>query len=149
MSAAALALRPACAADLPALAAIEAASFSGPWTEAMIAEELARAQAWLWVAEVEGEAVGYACAWKIVDTCHLLRVATLPGRRRRGLGRALVEGLCAQARAAGLREIELEVASQNAPAIALYQGLGFVEVGRRRGYYRDPVDDALLMSRPL
>lgn len=145
----AVAIRPAREADLEALAALEEESFSGPWSAAMLAEELRRELAWVEVAEVNGQIVGYSCVWRVVDTCHLLRVATAPGLRRRGVGRALLLRLEARARAAGLREVELEVASRNAPAIALYRALGYVEVGRRRAYYRDPIDDALLMSRVI
>jgi len=146
---AAVAIRAAREEDLEALVALEEASFTGPWSAAMLAEELRRELAWVEVAEMDGRVVGYSCVWKVVDTCHLLRVATAPELRRQGVGRALLLRLEARARAAGLREVELEVASRNAPAIALYRALGYVEVGRRRAYYRDPIDDALLMSRAL
>lgn len=143
-------IRRASAAEIPAIVALEAEGFARPWHAAIYGEEIGRAGAWTLVAEGEGGAiVGFVCAWKVLDACHLLRIASRGELRGRGIGRALVEHLAGLARAAGCVHVELEVASQNAPAIRLYERCGFEVVGRRPRYYRDPVDDALLMNLPL
>lgn len=146
MSLAALRVRPARSEDLAALTALEAECFHGPWSGPMIAEELSRERAWVDLAELPaGEIAGYSCAWSVLDTCHLLRIATRPADQRHGVGRTLLTHLIGRARSAGHREIELEVASRNHAAIGLYRALGFVQVGKRPAYYSDPVDDAALM----
>lgn len=144
-------LRPATAADIPAIVALEAEGFESRWSAAIYSEEIVRPSAWIDLAvTVDGDVViGFLCAWQVVDACHLLRIATHPEHRSQGVGRALVERLIARARAAACSHIELEVASRNAPAIALYQRVGFQVVGVRRGYYRAPPDDAVMMDLPL
>lgn len=146
-----LRLRPATPADIPAIVALEAEGFESRWSAAIYGEELARPSAWidLAVAAADDAVLGFVCAWQVVDACHLLRIATHPDHRGRGIGRALVERLIERARAAGCSHLELEVASRNAPAIALYQRVGFQVVGVRRGYYRAPPDDAVMMDLPL
>jgi [ribosomal protein S18]-alanine N-acetyltransferase len=84
-------------------------------------DELARPWSRLRAARAEGGAlVGYALAWHVVDEVHLLNVAVVAGRRRQGIGRALVEDLLAYARAQGAARILLEARASNAPALALY-----------------------------
>lgn len=144
-----LTIRPATAAEIPEIVALEAEGFARPWKAAMYAEEIAREAAWVDLAVADGEIVGFVCAWLIAGSCHLLRIATRGDRRGAGIGRALVESLVERARAAGCDQIELEVASQNQPALRLYERSGFALVGRRPGYYRDPVDDALLLTLVL
>ena len=144
------ALRPASRDDLEVIVAIEREAFARPWTAAIYAEEIQRESSWLTLAvDVGGEVVGFVCAWRILDACHLLRIATRQARRNAGIARALVRELTLAATAAGCVHIELEVASRNHSALALYGRLGFETVGRRPGYYRDPVDDALLMNLNL
>ncbi|MCA9661656.1 MAG: ribosomal protein S18-alanine N-acetyltransferase [Myxococcales bacterium] len=132
------------------IVAIENEAFPRPWPAAIYNEELRRETTWLDVAQGPGgEVLAFLCAWRILDACHLLRIATREAARGQGIGRALVERLIAAATAVGCTHIELEVASRNAGALALYRGLGFAEVGRRPKYYRDPIDDAILMDLPL
>jgi [ribosomal protein S18]-alanine N-acetyltransferase len=76
-------------------------------------------------------------------------VAVAPAARREGVGKALCEEVFAWCKREGAKEISLEVRSQNAAAIALYRSLGFEAAGVRRGYYRDPEDDAILMQREI
>jgi ribosomal-protein-alanine N-acetyltransferase len=88
------------------------------------------------------------CASRLVlDELHVLDLAVHPGWRRRGLARFLLGLALRQAAKAGAQVALLEVRAGNAPALALYAGLGFRPVGRRPGYYREPVEDALLLER--
>ncbi|HWB77792.1 MAG TPA: ribosomal protein S18-alanine N-acetyltransferase [Nannocystaceae bacterium] len=140
-------IRSAHADDLDAIAAIEAASFDRPWTREIFAQELARSIARLDVLGTP--AIAFACTWHVVDEAHLLRIAVAPEHRRRGLARVLVRTVLARAAELGCTHVDLEVAADNAPALALYHALGFVEVGRRTGYYATPPADALLMRATL
>lgn len=140
-------VRDATADDLDAIAAIEAASFDRPWTREIFAQELARSIARLDV--VGSPPIAFVCTWHVVDEAHLLRIAVAPEHRRRGLARVLVQAVLARAAELGCTHVDLEVAADNAPALALYHALGFVEVGRRAGYYTTPPGDALLMRATL
>lgn len=143
-------LRDATADDLDAIAAIEAASFDRPWTREIFAQELARSIARLDViAPDHAQPIAFVCTWHVVDEAHLLRIAVAPEHRRRGLARVLVRAVLARAAELGCTHVDLEVAADNAPALALYHALGFVEVGRRAGYYTTPPGDALLMRATL
>ncbi|MCA9666721.1 MAG: ribosomal protein S18-alanine N-acetyltransferase [Myxococcales bacterium] len=130
--------------DAEVIAAIEASAFGdGAWTAAQIAAELASSKCEGWVTEG-----GYLLSWRVAGERELVRVAVDPSSRRRGLGRALVTALLDAARQANDSCVHLEVAATNAAARALYATTGFVEVGRRGGYYRDG-DDAILMRCDL
>ncbi len=143
-------MRAATRADLPAILALEIEGFSRPWTETMYVEELDRDSSWLDLAVRDNDdIVAFVCAWRIFETCHLLRIATRQSLRNSGIARALVRHLIASARQGSCSHIELEVASRNASALALYRGLDFEVVGRRPGYYKEPVDDAILMNLQL
>ncbi len=135
--------------DLDAIVAIEAVCFEPPWSEVMLAEELARPIARVTVATLDGSVVGFTCTWYVVDEAHLHRIAVPPKWRRRGIAARLLAGVLADAAAAGCATVDLEVARRNAPALALYAGAGFVVVGHRRGYYQHPPDDALLLRAEL
>jgi len=98
------------------------------------------------VAEGEGERiVGYVVALDAADEGEILNLAVAPTGRRHGLGRALVEHVVEALRARGIRHVYLEVRESNAPARALYAAHGFKEVGRRKRYYRRPVEDAIVL----
>lgn len=137
-------LRPATLDDVPQLAALEASAMTGAWTAEEIADEARSSLARLVLAEdPSGEVLGYALGWEVSGETQILRIAVGAAHRRRGLGRALLEALCA---ACGGGEALLEVRASNLPAITLYQRAGFVIDGRREAYYRDG-EAALLMSR--
>ena len=92
---------------------------------------------------------GFACASVVLERCELRRIAVDPEARRGGLGRDLLVAVMEHARERGCTVVELEVAAQNSAARALYEALGFRQVGLRRGYYRQPPDDALLFDKIL
>ncbi len=143
-------IRRASLLDLPELLAIDAACFARPWTEAAWRAELDEGPGSLvLIREGESEGWGFACAPTVVDICELRRIAVLPDRRARGVGRDLLIAVNAHARRAGCAHVELEVAASNVAALALYRSVGFFEVGRRPRYYTVPLDDAVLMTLDL
>lgn len=98
------------------------------------------------VAEGDGERIlGYVVALEAADEGEILNLAVAPTGRRHGLGRALVERVVAELQSRDIRQVYLEVRESNAPARALYAAAGFKEVGRRRQYYRRPVEDAIVL----
>lgn len=148
-------LRRAVPSDVAALAALERSCFSHPWSEAQIAEELAGTAPGL-VLLLEGEARpgdplagvrAYGAFRVVLDELHVLNVAVAPAHRRRGLARRLLGFALRTAARRGARRALLEVRAGNREALSLYEALGFVPYGRRRDYYREPVEDALLLSR--
>lgn len=138
-------LRDATAADVDAVAAIERASFADPWSRTSFAQAAERPEMWFRVAEADGRVAGYLVAWFVEDEGELANVAVAPDARGRGVGAALVDELLAVAASRGVRAVYLEVRESNAPARALYASRGFEEMGRRKGYYRKPVEDALVL----
>lgn len=132
--------------DAPALAALEKESFSHPWSEnaflTLLKEENSRC-----VILREGtELLGYLTLTMVLDRAQINTVAVSSARRRQGLGRRLLEEGIRLCRAANMSAMELEVRAGNLAALTLYRTLGFMEVGRRKGYYRDPPEDAVLMD---
>jgi [ribosomal protein S18]-alanine N-acetyltransferase len=135
--------------DLPGVLRIEQASFSTPWRETTFRGLLARSDTDLLAAERGDELVGYAICWTVIDQAELGNVAVAPEARGLGIGRRLVEAALGRVRRRGACECFLEVRESNAGAQALYRGLGFAKVGRRRGYYAQPTEDALVMRIQL
>ena len=129
---------------LAALAEIEKACFHAPWSEAMLREELGKGI--FLVAERDGQAIGYVGCQTVLDEGYITNVAVSPDCRRQGVGRALIAELAQRARAQGLSFVTLEARASNAPAIALYEGAGFVRVGGRKNFYTAPTEDAVLMT---
>lgn len=129
---------------LAALAAIEKACFHAPWSETMLREELGKGI--FLAAERDGAAVGYVGCQTVLDEGYITNVAVSPDCRRQGVARALLDELKARAVQAGLSFVTLEVRASNAPAIALYEGAGFVRVGVRKNFYTAPAEDAVLMT---
>lgn len=141
-------LRRAGEADTAALAALESAGSLHPWSAEQIRSELVRcAPDAVLVLEGREGILGY-CAYRLVlDELHVMNLAVRPGARRRGLGRFLLEAALRRAARAGARRGLLEVRAGNDAARALYAGCGFVLLGRRRRYYSDPPEDALVLVR--
>ncbi len=143
-----LTLRQMETADLPQVVAIERASFTLPWSEGSFRSDLtSNTAARLVVAEQEGRVIGYVGYWMIVDEAHISTLAVAPDDRRRGIGRTLLRAAWISARAEGAQQMTLEVRASNHAAQDLYRSLGFSEVGRRRRYYQDNLEDAVLMTR--
>jgi [ribosomal protein S18]-alanine N-acetyltransferase len=145
----AVTLRDMVAADVPAVAEIERASYSVPWSEPTFRGLLRRRDAELVVAAADDVVVGFAVFWAVVDQGELGNVAVSAAWRGQGLGERLVADVIRRAAERGVRELFLEVRPSNAVARRLYDRFGFRHVGRRRNYYQDPVEDALVLRRPV
>ena len=131
---------------LPQAEAIERACFSHPWTAALLEQELYNDMLSLVVAEGEdGTVLGYGEVRAILDEGTLERIAVAPQYRRQGVAEAILRAFLRFGQA-HLAFLTLEVRETNAPAIALYEKLGFQEVGRRKNYYRELHEDAILMT---
>ena len=154
-------IRPAVDADITAMVAIERASFSDPWTAAAIASTLRYDHMRVLVAEERGgvsgdnggdgagRPLGYVVAMIAGPEAEIADLAVSPDARRRGIGRAMIDRLLADLGAVGVVSVFLEVRESNHAARALYESRGFHGIGRRRRYYRLPVEDALLLKREL
>jgi ribosomal-protein-alanine N-acetyltransferase len=135
--------------DPEAILAIDRACFAQGTVN--VAAELDRPWSRVWVARdaTSVEPRAFLLAWLVVDALHLLSVATLPGHRRRGMARALLEHAIDFARRERVRTILLEVRRSNAAAIRLYRAFGFSAAALRPRYYADNLEDAVEMSLTL
>lgn len=129
------------------VAELEKLCFSDPWSRQSVESELNNPLS-LWVVAVEENAVvGYVGSQSVLGESDMMNLAVRPDRRRQGIAEALVEFLISELSAKGNYALLLEVRASNAPAIALYQKLGFGQVGLRKNYYRNPKEDAIIMKR--
>ena len=129
------------------VAELEKLCFSAPWSENSIAHELTTDYSFWLVAEDDGVVAGYIGSQIAFPEADVMNVAVRPEYRRRGIGEILVEALTTHLRNIDCESLTLEVRASNAPAIALYEKLGFQQVGRRPNYYRDPKEDALILRK--
>ncbi len=136
------------ATDLAAVAGLESAMLH-PWPPLALAEALAQQRGWQLVGESAGQVCCYACGTLVADEAEIHRLVVAAATRRRGVGRALLDACLRRLAAQGARYCFLEVRASNLPALAFYRGNGFRAVGRRRNYYREPADDALLFAIDL
>jgi ribosomal-protein-alanine N-acetyltransferase len=141
--------RPALAGDAEAMAAVHVAALDSPWSAQEIAGLMNDSGSYAQLVEVANEVAGFILCRAVAGEAEILTLAVRPTHRRRGVARALVD---AAASAPGVRTVFLEVAADNAAAIALYAGAGFAQVGSRLGYYARhgvPAADALVLRRDL
>ncbi|MCY0907610.1 MAG: ribosomal protein S18-alanine N-acetyltransferase [Sulfobacillus thermotolerans] len=133
-------------ADLDAVMGIEAHSFPTPWSRnAFQTELLENTFATYLVVEFHGQVVAYGGMWVILDEAHVTNIAVHPDFRGHHLGETIMTGLMARAKALGVVRMTLEVRRGNTVAQNLYNKLGFVQLGVRRGYYTDTHEDAFIM----
>ena len=131
---------------LAQVAELERQNFTPPWSQDILESELYNTTVSMVVAETEdGQVLGYGVLGVILDEGCLEKLCVQPNLRRQGIGRAILSAFLRYG-AANLAILTLEVRQSNAPAIALYEKLGFREVGRRKNYYQSPREDAILMS---
>ena len=133
--------------EVPQVAELEKLCFPLPWSEKSIAGELDNPLA-LWLVATEGDRLaGYVGSQTVMDETDMMNLAVAPQFRRQGVGETLVNALTASLKELGSRCLTLEVRDSNASARALYEKLGFLEIGRRKNYYRNPKEDALILRK--
>lgn len=143
-------LRLATREDIGRVVALEHESFSDAWSRASFEHLLGDARALFVVACDEQDVVhGYIVAWYVWDEGEIANLAVSSAARRRGIGTLLLDAALATARARGAVTVYLEVRDSNESARLLYASRGFVQVTRRRRYYRDPTEDALVLKLDL
>ena len=129
------------------LAELEKLCFSRPWSQKALEDEVDNPRAYF-VTAVDGDKIlGYGGMHCSHMECYIDNIAVFGHHRRKGVGSAIVEALAAEARRQRAEFISLEVRPSNRAAVALYTKLGFVEEGRRKGFYTDPTEDALILTR--
>lgn len=136
-------------ADLDAVAALEAESFTNPWPRATLVWELENSdvtRAYL-LRDEAGAGIGFCVCWVIFEELHINTLAVAPAARRQGFATALLRHVMADAAASGATRATLEVRASNAAALALYGRLGFRVAATRPGYYVKPAEDALILWR--
>lgn len=133
--------------DLDKVMEIETDLFPVPWTKNGFFTFLIREDSLFLVVEEKGEILGYCGILSVLDEGDITNVAVRRDRQREGIGQFLVDSLIRLCAERGVTTIHLEVRAGNDTAIRLYERMGFVRDGLRRGYYTEPVEDALLMTR--
>ena len=140
-----LLIRPMEERDIAQAARIEAESFSTPWSAEAFRKSLALDYTIFLTAEWEGRVAGYCGCYVSLEEAEITNVAVKEELRGRGIARALLLELLRQGEDRGAKAFLLEVRAGNAPAIRLYEGLGFEREGLRRNFYEQPREDALVM----
>lgn len=135
--------------DIDEVARVERSCFSDPWSKTSFQEELKHGFSVLLVVKSGKKLVGYTCLWHIDSQMEIANFAVSPEYRRRGIGRRMMERVLWEAKARGCTNLMLSVRESNLAAINLYVSFGFVEVHRRRSYYRLPTEDAIIMAKNL
>jgi [ribosomal protein S18]-alanine N-acetyltransferase len=135
--------------DLDEVMAIESASFRHPWSSRFFLEELHAPCARSILVRVGGKIVGYVLFWLLPEEVDIHNIAVHAEYRRRGLGKALLQQVVDQARGRDSSRVILEVRVSNIPAQKLYESVGFLIKGVRKGYYSDDGEDALIMALEL
>lgn len=132
---------------VPQIALLERECFADPWSQQSIASELHNPLS-LWLVAQEGQTLlGYVGSQTCLDETDMMNIAVSPASRRQGVARALIEALVSALREGGSKQLTLEVRASNGPARQLYESLGFLQVGLRKNYYRNPKEDALILRK--
>lgn len=134
-------------ADIAQIAELEKLCFSDPWSESAFAYELGNPLS-LWLVASDNDVVaGYVGSQTVIDEADMMNIAVAPAYRRKKIAEKLVLSLIEMLNKKGAKSLTLEVRVSNAPAISLYEKLGFIQVGRRPGYYRNPREDAYILRK--
>lgn len=137
------------AADLEPILRIEQRAMANPWSEAQLAAEQTAGNGIAWAAESGNALCGYAFFRTCAPECELLHLVVAPERRRQGVGADVLQQALAYFAGTNFAACFLEVRASNQAARQLYAKFGFVQVGQRKKYYNQPVEDALLLRRNL
>ena len=136
-------------AVLDALMEIETRTFSDPWRREMFSSSMTVGNVRFFTAEEEGTVVGYLLLMEIAPEAEILNLAVDPDRRREGIGDRLMAAAIGYAQDREIETLFLEVRESNLAAQSLYRKVGFMDLGRRKRYYRNPTEDAIMMMLPL
>ena len=140
-------IRRAKADDLSGIAEIEAEVFSDPWSEQALQPYVCSEGGMCYTASVDGKVIAYVIGRVIAPEGEIYRIATHPAYRRRGIAYRLLDYAVKCEKGRGLEVLFLEVRASNTAAKNLYKSYGFKDMGVRKNYYKDPVEDAVLMVR--
>ena len=134
--------------DIEDIARIENSCFSVPWSLDAIEQEICENKLAKFFIACDGEdnVVGFIGIWTLIDECQINKVAVLPEKRKLGIGKAILNHVLELTREQGIKSWYLEVRESNIAAKALYKSAGFSSVGIRKGYYVEPIEDAVLMN---
>jgi ribosomal-protein-alanine N-acetyltransferase len=150
MTDATVTIEPALRIDLPLIANLETMAFSDPWSQASFESMMAEPAAYVAVARKASERIlGYVVAWFAADEGEIANLAVREPTRRQGIGASLLDAALHEGRSRGAKNMYLEVRESNEAARRLYASRGFEELGRRRGYYKRPVEDAIVLRVEL
>ena len=141
--------RPMTTADMDEIMVIERSSYRFPWSQGFFLQELQVACARSILAEVDGKIIGYVLFWLLPGTIDVQNVAVHVNFRRRGVARLLLSRVLGHAREQLINRVTLEVRKSNLPAQKLYESMGFIATGVRKGYYSDDGEDAVAMTLEL
>jgi ribosomal-protein-alanine N-acetyltransferase len=137
--------------DLPQVHAMDQEIYETPWSMSSFSHELGNPETIMKVAEISGMIVGYICLRTMLDITHVMKIGVLEKFRRKGIGGRLLMNAIRDLRnsRSDVRSVSLEVRVSNVNAISLYKKAGFRESGLRPSYYRQPDEDALIMTADL
>ncbi len=136
-------------ADIEAIVRLEADTFSDAWTVKGITETFQGNQSMITVAEEEGRVIGYCILYYVLDEGEIARIAVEKEMRKKGVGDGLLADAISYCEKMGLTRILLDVRESNENARRFYEKHGFLTDGIRKGFYEDPKEDAVLMSREI
>jgi ribosomal-protein-alanine N-acetyltransferase len=143
-------LRVATSADVAEVAALERGCYSDPWPRSAFLALPDDPRVFFAVARgSDGALAGYVVGWYVLDEAEIANLAVAPSDRGKGVGRALLDAVLNDAESRGVADVYLEVRRSNTAALKLYRSRGFEQVGMRKGYYRTPVEDALILRYTL
>lgn len=131
--------------DVPQVAALEAANFSMPWSANAFYEQLEKSNSIYMVAEKDDRVIGVSGVIESYGEGDICNVSVAEAFRGRGVATMLLKNLMEEGEKRGIRAYTLEVRAGNAAAIHLYEKLGFMKEGLRRGFYERPREDAVIM----
>lgn len=127
----------------------EHSCFAIPWSKNMFLEEFSKPIAYYIGVEHEGKLIAYGGFWKVLDEGHITNIAVTERFRRQGVGKRIIEKIISLCKDLDIHSVTLEVRESNMPAIALYKSMGFVRAGKRKEYYENNREDAVIMWKQL
>lgn len=137
---------PICENDAKQLAELDRRCFSVPWSEQSFLDECKNKLANYFVAKDNDKIIGYAGFWQVADEGGITNIAVDKEYRRKGIAKKLIEEMIKSAKEKDLSLLTLEVRKSNLPAISLYEKYGFKSLGIRKNYYKEPTEDAIIMT---